>query len=280
MTTAAMEVSGTAGRAGVRRGVAATIVLHQMRDVLRSRWLVVYGVFFAVVTDLLLRFSGGEQALVSIADVVLFVVPLVTLVFGTMYLYDARDFIELLLAQPVRRRSLFTGVYLGLLVPLAGTVALGVGVPFAVEGLDATVSGATLAVLIGTAVVLSAVFTGLAALVAVRSNDKVRGLGGAIALWLVLTVVYDGVVLLAATMFADHPLEVPMLVAMAANPVDLARVLLLLRFDIAALTGYTGAVLQHLLGGARGAALAVTALGLWVAVPSLLAARSFRRKDF
>jgi Cu-processing system permease protein len=93
-------------------------------------------------------------------------------------------------------------------------------------------------------------------------------------------VVYDGVVLLLASTFADYPLERPMLGAMLANPVDLARVVLLLRFDVAALLGYTGAVFQQFFGSTRGTAIAVGALLLWVVAPLGLAARAFARKDF
>ena len=66
-----------------------------------------------------------------------------------------------------------------------------------------------------------------------------------------------------------------MLALMLANPVDLARVLLLLRLDVSAPMGYTSAVFERFFGSAGGAALA-----LWVAVPAMLGARGFRRKDF
>lgn len=71
-----------------------------------------------------------------------------------------------------------------------------------------------------------------------------------------------------------------MLGAMLLNPVDLARVVLLLRFDVAALLGYTGAVFQQFFDGARGIAIALGALLLWVIGPLALAARAFARKDF
>ena len=67
---------------------------------------------------------------------------------------------------------------------------------------------------------------------------------------------------------------------MLANPVDLARVLLLLQLDISALMGYTGAVLKNAFGSVQGVVLATAALSLWVAVPLWLGGRSFVRKDF
>ena len=63
-------------------------------------------------------------------------------------------------------------------------------------------------------------------------------------------------VLLAAVQFADYPLERPMLALMIANPIDLARLVLLLHFDVAALLGYTGAVFERFVGGALGLVVA------------------------
>jgi Cu-processing system permease protein len=92
-------------------------------------------------------------------------------------------------------------------------------------------------------------------------------------------VLYDGVVLLAVSILSDHAVERPLLALMVANPVDLARVALLLRFDISALLGYTGAEMRQFFGGS-GALVASAALAGWVAAPLVLAYRAFNRKDF
>lgn len=254
---------------------------YQMRDAVRSRWLLGYLLFFAVATDTLLRFSEDPtKALTSLMNVALFIVPLVSVVFGTMFLYHAREFIEVLLAQPIARGRLYAGLYLGLTAPLALALTAGIGVPFVLRGASDAASGGSLVMLIGAGVGLTAAFTALAFLVAVRTDDRARGLGIAIALWLACTVLYDGLVLMLVASFADYPLERPMLGLMLANPVDLARVALLLRFDLAALMGYTGAVFARFFGTAGGMALATTALLAWIALPVGLGARAFRRKDF
>jgi Cu-processing system permease protein len=274
------QLAAAAG--GARPGnVAAKVVKYELSDVVRSRWLLAYGLFFLLAADALLRFSGSSaKALLSLMNVVLFVIPLVTVVFGTVYLYNAREFTELLLAQPVSRRQLFAGLYLGLTVPLSLGFLAGVGLPFAVHGLDDPAHRGTLAALLVAGVALTFVFTAIAFLIAVRAEDRLKGLGMAIGLWLLFAVAYDGLVLVAAAVFADYPIERPMLVLMLANPVDLARVLLLLQFDVSALMGYTGAVFQRFFDGAAGVAVAAAALALWVAAPLLLGARAFRRKDF
>jgi Cu-processing system permease protein len=256
------------------------VATYQASNVLRSRWLPAYVLFFALVGDALLRFGGdGGRALLSLVNVVLFVVPLVALVFGTTYLYDAREFTEVLLAQPIGRRPLFGGLLLGLAAPLALGFAAGVAAPFALHGVGDHASAVTLATLVACGMALTFVFVALAFVVATRSDDKVKGLGAAVGVWLAFGLLYDGAVLLAVAVFADYPVERPLLGAMLANPIDLARVLLLLRFDNAALLGYTGAVFTRFFGGA-GALLAATVLAGWIAAPVALGLRAFRRKDF
>jgi Cu-processing system permease protein len=257
------------------------VMWYELSDVARSRWLIGYTLFFLVATDALLRFSGDRtNALLGEMNVVLALIPLVAIVFGTMYRYASREFTELLLAQPVARRQLYWGLYLGLALPLSAGFAIGVGVPFAVHGLSDAAQRSTLGALLAIGVALTWIFSGFAFVVSLRVDDKVKGLGAAIGIWLFATVLYDGLVLLLATMFADYPLERPLLVLMFANPVDLARVLLLLHLDVSALMGYTGAVFKSFFGGAGGSLLALGVLLGWSTLPALYGLRLFRRKDF
>ncbi len=257
---------------------AARILGYELRNLFRSRWVLVYGALFLVLTDALFRFGGsGDRVLLSLTNVVLLLIPLVSIVLGTMHLYHAREFVELMLAQPVSRGALFTGLYAGLALPLAACFVIGVGAPFLWHGAAATPA---VAVLLAAGILLTLVFTAVAFLVALRFQDRAVGLGVAIVVWLVAAVLYDGVVLLGIALFGDWPLERAVLAATFLNPVDLGRVLLLLRFDLSALSGYTGAVFARFFAGGTGLLLSVAGLALWAALPLAWGARRFARKDF
>lgn len=260
---------------------AAKVLRYELQDLRRSRWLLGYVLLLLALTDALLRFGGGgPRAVLSLMNVVLVFVPLVSIVFGTMYLYGARDFIELLLAQPVGRGSLFAGLYGGLAAPLAVGFLLGVGLPFLWGGQgDGSLAG-PLAMLLTTGVLLTLAFTALAFLVSLLFEDRARGLGAAILAWLAATVLYDAVIVLVGMSFSDYPLELPMIGLTLLNPVDLGRVLLLLQLDTAALMGYTGAVFERFFGTVLGVGVATGALALWCVGPLVLARARFRGKDF
>lgn len=251
-----------------------------MRDLARSRWLGAYALFFAFAAWALFRFSDtGQKALLSLVNVALFVVPLASIVFGAMYLYASREFVELMLAQPVARKQLFAGLYLGLVGSMAGAGAVGLGIPLLFFSRTADSLAPSLTLLAMT-VALSCAFTGLAAIIAYRVEDRVKGLALALALWLLLAIAWDALVLLLATQLADYPIERGMLAAMIANPIALARLLLLFQFDVAALLGYTGAVVQRFLGGGLGVLVAATAILAWIAIPAAVGRTLFTHKDF
>jgi Cu-processing system permease protein len=253
------------------------ILRYQLRDAARSRWILAYGLTFLLLTEGLFRFGGGgDRVVVSLLNAVLLLVPLVGLLFGALHFYNSREFMELMLAQPLSRSILYAGLYGGLALPLALTFLLGVGLPFAWHG----GGGVALVVLLGTGVALTLVFTGVAFLVALAFEDRAKGMGAALLLWLGVGVIWDGLVLLLVLLFGDYPLERPMLALTFLNPVDLSRVLLLLQLDLAALMGYTGAVFRRFFGSGLGIVAAGLALIVWTVVPLWLGFRRFRRKDF
>jgi Cu-processing system permease protein len=257
------------------------IIRYQLQDVLRSKWILFYGLFFLVSTDALFRFGGqGERVVLSLMNVVLIVVPLVAIVLGAMYLYNSREYIEMLLAQPIQRRSLFFGLFAGLTIPMVLAFVIGVGLPFLFHGALAEATGGPVWLLLATGSLLTVIFVALAFAIALWTEDRIKGLGAALVVWMFLSVVYNGLVLLMIQLFSDYPLQHPVIAMSLLNPIDLGRIVLLLNLDISAMMGFTGAVFQRFFGSATGLAVSLLAMGAWMAVPLLLGHRAFLRKNF
>jgi Cu-processing system permease protein len=81
-------------------------------------------------------------------------------------------------------------------------------------------------------------------------------------------------------LLGDYPLEKPILVLSMLNPIDLARILVLLKFDISALMGYTGAVFNRFFGSNLGVLVSGGCLLLWVLIPLWRSVKLFSKKDF
>lgn len=261
--------------------VIGTVLRNEWRTLRHNRVVLFFGAAMFLVTEVVLRLTGsGPRALVSLLNLVLLVVPLVTLTFGVISWHASREFNELLLAQPVRRRDLFGALYLGLVTPLAAVFALGLVLPLLLHQAISPEMLPLLLATLGSGLALTFVAGGLALLIGVLVDDRLRGVAIALALWLLLTVAYDAVVLLVATTLSDYPLERPMLGLTFLNPVDLGRTLIVMQSDHAALMGYTGAVMHRFLGSLQGSLLALTGLSAWILLPAWAGRRAFERRDF
>ncbi len=253
---------------------------YALRDLARSRWLLAYAFLLLASCEGLLRLSAGRPAaLAALTSLVLLIVPLVSLAFGIMYLQASRDFITLLLAQPVSRRALFGGLYAGLAGALCAAFLAGFGLPLLLEPAESGDVGATVLLLLA-GLLLTLCFLSLAFLISALVSDRVRAFGAGLVLWLFCAIVFDALLLVGIARFADYPLERPLMIAVLLDPIDLARVLVLLRLDAAALLGYTGAVFQEFFGRALGTVCALAALLAWAALPLLGGLRRMERSDF
>lgn len=257
------------------------ILKYTLFDLLRSRWSYLYFGFYLAFTAALLFLSGDvSKVVVSLMNVILILSPLIATMFGVMYYYNSRDFIELLLAQPLRRTHIFWGQYLGVALSLSVSLLLGIGIPFVLHGIFYTAGLGHFLILLLDGIVLSFIFSGVAFLIALRHENKIKGFGLAILMWLFFAVIYDGLVLLLLFWFRDYPLEAASLGMALFNPIDLSRILILLQLDISALMGYTGAVFQKFLGSQMGMLLSFGALLLWLILPAWGIRQSALAKDF
>ncbi len=261
---------------------ALTVLTYQWKNLFRDKWLVGYALIYLILTDALIRFGGGgPKALLSLSNIILLFVPLISLVYGVLHLYQSREFVELLLAQPLNRKNLFAGLYGGLAIPLSTAFIAGAGLPLIYTGVWAQTGLDTLLTVLGLGVALTLIFTGIGYLFALKYFDeRIKGFGFALMSWLVLAVLYDGLVLLFVSSFSSYPLEKPMIILSVINPIDLARIGFLLKFDISALMGYTGAVFNRFFGSYLGLWISVGCLLLWIVLPAWRGVQLFNRKDF
>lgn len=251
------------------------ICKYVIYDILRSKVLIAYMLFLMAISFSLFALSGDSaKSTVSVMSVVLIIVPLISVVFSTTYFYNSYQFIELLVAQPVSRVTLLSGVYTGVAASLVTVFALGVGIPVCIYIPDST--GAMLVV---SGLALTLTFVSLAFWASVITRDKARGIGLSLLLWFYFAVLYDAIVLIILFAFNEYPLDKAVIALASLNPIDLSRILVLMKLDIAALMGFTGAVYKQFLGTMFGLVYAVGLLLLWITLPLGFAFRIFGRKD-
>jgi Cu-processing system permease protein len=251
------------------------IIKYVMVDILRSRIILAYTLFLLAISLSIFNLEDNpSKGMLSLLNIILLIVPLVSLIFSTIYMYNAAEFIELLVSQPIRRGRIIISLCAGLCLSLLIAFAIGAGLPvILLQG------SSTAYIMVITGFVLTAIFVALAVLGSVITRDKAKGIGIAILLWLYFSLLYDGLLLLVMFRFSDYPLEKPMMLACSLNPVDLARIIILLQMDISAMMGYTGALYEKFFGSSTGILYSLAILFLWFAIPLFFAAKKFAKKD-
>ena len=257
------------------------ILKYSFYDLMRSRWSYVYFAFYLLLGVVLLFLNNNlSKAVITLMNVIIVLVPLIGTIFGVMYYYNSKEFTELLLAQPLKRSSIFLGQYLGVALSLAMSLILGLGIPFIFYGLFKSNAIWDFSLLLITGTFLTFIFTALAFNIALSNENKIKGFGYAILLWLFLAVIYDGLFLMSLVLFEDYPLDKLSLFGTMLNPIDLSRTLILLKLDISALLGYTGAVFKKFFGTNFGLIISIIMLSVWVILPVLRITYKSKKKDF
>lgn len=251
------------------------IIKFVILDIIKNKIVLAYTFLLAVFSWSAFGLEDNSaKGLLTLLNIVLLIVPLVSILFSTIYIYNSAEFIELLLSQPIERKKIWQSLFAGLSVSLVFAYLVGAGIPLLLYA-DQAVS----LMMIAVGCIISVVFVAIAFLGAILSRDKAKGIGISILLWLYFALLFDGLVLFLLFQLSEYPIEKMMVGITATSPIDLARILILLHLDVSAMMGYTGAIFKDFFGTTKGLIAAFALLLLWIIVPFLLSLRIFKRKD-
>jgi Cu-processing system permease protein len=248
---------------------------YVLYDILKSRIILGYALFLFIVSISMFQMEeNSSKAMLSMLNIVLIVLPLVSMVFTTIHYYNSYEFIELMSSQPMSRTRILLSEFAGVSISLVSAFLVGVGVPVFLFAANETGFA-----LLFTGTCLTLVFTSIAFFASVLARDKARGIGFVLLLWFYFALIYDGLVLLILFSFSDYPLEKLTLLLSSLNPIDLGRIFIMLKMDVSALMGYTGALYKDFFGSGTGILFTAGIMMIWIVVPLWLAVRTFRKKD-
>lgn len=261
--------------------MSASIVImrREVREALRSRWLVLYAGLFTVMALGLsyvgqrnlgdLGFQNFSRTTASLLNLCLLLAPLIALSLGAGAIAGERDrgTLDYLLAQPLERWELLVGKFAGLFVSITAATVAGFGLAGMVIAFYASAMDAgTYLLLLSLVVALVASMTGLGLLASVLGQTRVQALGIALAVWFAAVLFFD--LVLVGAVSTSSLGGGGLLVALLANPVEVVRVLAIIHLepDLEVLGPFGGFILERL--GRWGAtALLGAALAAWVTGP-------------
>jgi Cu-processing system permease protein len=192
-----------------------------------------------------------------------------------------REYLEMLVTQPIPRYQVIAGKFLGLLLTLLVATVIGFSVPGILISLTPGTEGASsYAMVILYSMLLGVVFTGCAILLSQIANRRQITFGIAIGVWIFFEIVY-GLIMLGATLYLSPAiLKSVLIIGLIGNPIDIFRVLSLIAVGGAEFFGPAGATLVKLVGSQwLAVAYGFSALLLWVILPLFLSLKIFSRQN-
>ncbi|WP_177761028.1 ABC transporter permease [Flavobacterium sp. I3-2] len=244
-------------------------------DILKSKIVIAYTIILAILSWSSFALEGNaSKGILTVLNVILFTVPLVSILFSTIYIYNSSEFIEMILSQPVKREKIWIGIFSGLSLSLCLAFLLGSGISLLVYSFD---SIGFMMILMG--LLITIIFVSLACLCSILTRDKTKGIGLSIMIWLYFAILFDGIILFLLFQFSDYPIEKTIVGITTLNPIDLARIQILMQLEVSAMMGYTGAIFKNLLGTSVGLLISFVLLCLWFFVPFYISKKKFAKKD-
>lgn len=251
------------------------ILKYVILDIIKNKIVIFYTILIALFSWSSFSLEdNAAKGLLTLLNIILLTVPLVSILFSTIYIYNSSEFIELLVSQPIKRSKIWYSLFAGLAISLSFAFILGAGIPIIVF---ADFSKACIMIVVG--IFITIIFVALAFLSSILSRDKAKGIGASILLWLYFALLFDGLVLFLLFQLSDYPIEKMMVVITALSPIDLARILMLLQLDVSAMLGYTGAIFKDFFGTQCGLLLSFLLLLLWIIIPFFISFKKFKNKD-
>lgn len=271
-------------------GVLA-IAGKEIRERVRNRWVVAATLLLAALA-LTLAFLGAapagrvgagalEVVVVSLSSLSIFLLPLIALLIShDAVVGESERGTMLLLSYPIARWQVLLGKFLGLVAVLGLATVAGFGVAAAAllaAGHGAAASWQDFALMGGSSVLLGAAFVTLGMLASTLVRDRGAAAGVAVALWLVMVLLWDMALLGVLVADAGEHISAGMVdAALLLNPTDAYRLL-----NLAGLPGL--GALSGMGGLAEGTGLTppvlLAALAAWVLVPLAAAAAVFTRRE-
>jgi Cu-processing system permease protein len=269
-----------------------TVAAKEIREGLRNRWVVATTLLLAALA-LTLSFLGSaptgnvgvnqlDIVIVSLSSLTIFLVPLIALLLS----HDAivgemeRGTMLLLLSYPIGRKQVIVGKFLGHIAILCFATVFGYGaaaVALLATGTEIdTASWSSFLVMLGSSVLLGAVFIAIGYLASALVSERSTAGGIAIGIWLLFVLIYDMALLGGLVAAGGHALPAGLLdTLLLLNPTDVYRMLNLGSGGASALSGMGG--IAEFAG--LNAMILIAALAVWTLAPLALAASVFSRRE-
>ncbi len=268
------------------------MALAEIQEGIRNRWVVASILLLSVLAVSLTLLGSTPVGItkasllsvttVSLTSLSIYLIPLIALMlsFDTIVGEYERGTLLLLLTYPIRRWQIIIGKFLGHLSILTIAILLGYGVValyFAFDGVGSAQEWQAYFFMMGSSLLLGAIFIALGYLVSVIVQQRSTATGISLGLWLFIVVLYD--LILLGILLADkgHIIQSKLLALLILfNPADVYRLFNLTGSELSTMVSGMSGVTQS---GLLAPLTLIIAMLLWLLVPLMLSIYIFKKRE-
>ncbi|WP_347861475.1 ABC transporter permease subunit [Salimicrobium sp. PL1-032A] len=255
-----------------------TIYLNDMKQFLRNRWLVWFGVLFTLVATSFLIFGGANQEaydgfhanLASLLNVNLFLLPLVLFIMGAVSFSAEKEegLLSLILTYPISYRGFVWAKMLSLTTAMLLILCFSYGIA-SIGGFvwGTSLSLDTMLIFFILSIVLIVLLAPLSILTGVLSKSKFHAMAIALGLWAVLVLLYEFIFMGAITFVSPAAMTPVLTLSVAINPVELVRVAAIIMIDEGVSLGPSLYDFTAFISNGAGAYLFLISMIMWILAP-------------
>ena len=271
--------------------IVSAIARYELRITLRSRWVLAYAGIFAVLTLAVsyfglavIEYTGFQEfnrTAVSLLNLVLYIVPLATMLMAVQSFRPEGGATDQFFAEPVTRAEIVLGKMAGLSAAHVLAAVLGFSITGLLISSKVGPQGAmSYLLLVGAAILVGIVFLALSTMLTILAGRTARAYAVVLAAWFVAVLLFDLLVIGVSFLLPEIWANRTALAAVFLNPVDATRVATLLAVSGREMFGPAGAQLVRTLGGIpQAVALLVATLVVWIVGPACCGIALLRRQD-
>lgn len=265
-----------------------TIGRQQLTLILRSKWLVSFGLLFVSLAFFVTYFSqtgnsgfdGFNRMTASLLNLNLLMIPLISLLMGALFLAGEKEDsgLMLLLTYPISARSVLIGKYFGLLVALGTVLTCGYGVSLlSIVMMNSNGSIVVILKFYLLSFLLASIFLSLSILIGIYSKSRFQALGISLIVWSFFVLFYEYLMMAISFFLSSQWILTMLSISIFFNPVEIIRVWSILILDGTSVFGPSLYDLTVWANGWQGNLLFAFSSILWIALPLVVSNSMIKR---
>lgn len=266
------------------------LIEKELLDSIRNRWFFTFLLIFmllsfsiiymGVIKNTGLGFESFNKTTASLLNLILFLIPMITLLLGSTSISGEREHgtLNLLLSKPINAVEFILGKYLGIATALILSIVVGFGlmgmiVAFKVSVMDAK----AYLIFVLLSILLALSFLSISMFISVLVSKRVSAIIVSTIIWFFFILIYDLIVMAMANLFAGSTMALFLLLSILLNPADSVRILAIVNLGGETIFGPSLVELTRMITNVSSELIVMISLFAWIVIPLIFTVVFFKR---